>query len=232
MSVKTAHAQKDRLSQRGVVDSRPQAASHGETCSTCKLLSPPPESPPPLQWDLEFAETVSPLLGQLQRLARQILRSHDAAEDAVQEALTSLWREGRLPPNPKGWLSRAVIHRSLHLNRSRKRRRCHEERACVFRRENDDDGNAARLIESKELGILIKESVSQLPEHLREVVRLRAVEQMDYRSIADLLKIPVGTVRSRLSRAREALVKSLGEPEDSSQLMSRDSGEPKGDPIL
>ena len=50
------------------------------------------------------------------------LHGEDLADDAVQEALLSLWKEGRMPQNPEGWLVRAVVHRSLHLNRSRRRR--------------------------------------------------------------------------------------------------------------
>ena len=84
-----------------------------------------------IDWDHKFSEVVSPMLSRLHRLARRILRSDDLAEDAVQEAILTLWKEGRLPPNPAAWLSRAVVHRSLHLNRCRCRRRRHELRACL-----------------------------------------------------------------------------------------------------
>lgn len=162
-------------------------------------------------WHLEFAEAVAPQLDRLQRLARRIVGSEDTAEDAVQEALTSLWREGRLPPNPTGWLSRAVVHRSLHLNRCRRRRRCHEERACTHRPENQQVGDALRTLESKELGLRIEAAVAQLPDRFREVFLLREVEQLDYEAIAETLRVPVGTVRSRLARSRAALQKALGD---------------------
>ncbi len=153
-------------------------------------------------WEEDFAAVVGARLPRLQRLARRILHSDDLADDAVQEALLSLWKEGRLPPNPEGWLIRAVVHRSLHLNRCRRRRRAYEERASTRRAESDPGGDAVRALEAAVL--------RGLPEHLRTVLELREAGQQDYESIAASLGVPVGTVRSRLFRAREALRAALG----------------------
>jgi RNA polymerase sigma-70 factor (ECF subfamily) len=207
MSVEPAHAPGADLGP--VVE--PDRSSHVRPESPSQVspraLPDPSKSP----WHLAFAETVTPLLNRLHQVARRILRSDDMAEDAVQEALTSLWREGRLPPNPPGWLARAVVHRSLHLNRCRRRRQCHEERACSHRSEPQQESEASRVLESRELGVRIEAAISQLPERFRAVFVLREIEQMDYGSIADALQVPVGTVRSRLSRSREALQKALSE---------------------
>jgi RNA polymerase sigma-70 factor (ECF subfamily) len=137
------------------------------------------------------------------------LRSDDLADDAVQEALLSLWLEGRLPPNLDGWLVRAVVYRSLHLNRSRRRRREYEERACLLRPEHDPGGDASRPLEDAEVARTIEAALSGLPDYLRTVFVLREVEQMDYKSIAEALQVPVGTVRSRLNRSRSALQQVL-----------------------
>jgi len=160
-------------------------------------------------WDDQFAEVVGPRLARLQRLAWKILRSDDLADDAVQEALLSLWREERLPPNLDGWLVRAVVNRSLHLNRTRQRRRHHEERACLGRSEQDPAGDASRPLETAEVARAIEAALDALPDHLRTVFVLREAEQMDYESIAESLGVPMGTVRSRLHRAREALKAAL-----------------------
>jgi len=157
----------------------------------------------------QFAEIVGPRLARLQRLAWKILRSDDLADDAVQEALLSLWREERLPPNLDGWLVRAVVNRSLHLNRTRQRRRHHEERACLGRSEQDPAGDASRPLETAEVARAIEAALDALPDHLRTVFVLREAEQMDYESIAESLGVPMGTVRSRLHRAREALKAAL-----------------------
>jgi RNA polymerase sigma-70 factor, ECF subfamily len=160
-------------------------------------------------WDNQFAELVGPTLGQLHRLAWRILRSEDLAEDAVQEALLSLWREGQRPPNPEAWLSRTVIHRSLHLNRGRRRRDRHERQACLHRPEFDPCGEPSRAAEAGEINASIDQALSGLPERLRTVFVLREIEQLDYESIAAALRIPLGTVRSRLARSREALQQAL-----------------------
>lgn len=166
----------------------------------------PPEQRPSHE---QFAAVVGPLRGELVRLAKRILRCDDMAQDAVQEALLSLWREGRLPPNPAAWLTRAVVLRSLHLNRSRSRRRKHEERACSCRCEADPRGDATRVLEVEELGAQIRAAVETLPGPYRTVLLLREVERMDYETIAAALHVPVGTVRSRLNRSRGALQEVL-----------------------
>ena len=162
-----------------------------------------------IDWDENFSDAIAPLLVQLHRLARRILHSDDLAEDAVQEAILSLWKAGRLPPNPRAWLNRAVVNRSLHLNRSRHRRRRHELLACLHRPESDPTGDAARALEAEEIRARIDEALSTLSVRHRTVFILREIEQMDYESIAELLRIPVGTVRSRLARSREALRQAL-----------------------
>jgi len=163
-----------------------------------------------VDWDDRFTEIVGPLQVRLHRLARRILHNDDLAEDAVQEAIFSLWKEGRMPPNPGAWLSRAVVNRSLHLSRSRQRRRRHEVLACQERPECDPSCDGARALEAKEIGTKIDDALSTLSDRLRMVFVLREIEQMGYESIADRLNIPLGTVRSRRARSREALQQALG----------------------
>jgi len=153
----------------------------------------------------DFGEIVEARFSRLRRLALKILRSEDLADDAVQEALLSLWREGRMPSQVDGWLVRAVVHRSLHLNRTRQRRRKHEEHACRTRNEWDAAWEPSRALEIAELAQRLSSALDRLPVHLRTVIQLREQEQMEYEAIAETLGVPVGTVRSRLSRARQAL---------------------------
>src|SRR5258708_7478476 len=117
-------------------------------------------------WEDQFAAVVHARLPRLQRLARRILHGEDLADDAVQEAFLSLWKEGRMPQNPEGWLVRAVVLRSLHLNRSRRRRRGYEGRACVARPEFDASGDASRTLEAQEVARAIAVLLGELPEHL------------------------------------------------------------------
>jgi RNA polymerase sigma-70 factor (ECF subfamily) len=152
---------------------------------------------------------VDPHLRQLLAKARRLLGSEDQAWDAVQETLLSLWKEEEQPPNLPAWLMRTVTHRSLHALRTRARRRKHEERAAAERPEASRHDDPARLAEVNELRSRMDEAFSGLtPEH-REVFRLRQVERLDYETIAGLLELPVGTVRSRLNRSRLAYKEAL-----------------------
>jgi RNA polymerase sigma-70 factor (ECF subfamily) len=156
-------------------------------------------------WDDQFTTVVRTQLPRLQRLARRVLHCTDLADDAVQEALFSLWNEGRMPVNLEGWLGQAVVLRSLHLSRSRRRRRSYEEQAGARRPERDPCGDVSRVLEVQEVRQAIAMALETLPEQLRAVVVLRAFEDQDYEAIARGLQIPLGTVRSRLNRARRAI---------------------------
>lgn len=209
MSVRIAHALRNDLGSAQDHECNPEVAPEFKARIPVRAAVDTTGLSPQSQWHLEFSEAISPLRERLHRLARRILRSEDLAEDAVQEALTSLWREQRLPANTAGWLCRAVVNRSLHLNRCRKRRRIHEERACLHRFEFQSDREVSRALESQELGSLIEAAIAGLPEPFREVFVLREVEEMEYDAIAEVLRVPVGTVRSRLSRSRRSVRKTV-----------------------
>lgn len=155
--------------------------------------------------DERFTETVRPVVGRLVHASRSILGSEDLAWDAVQEALLSLWRQDPPPSNPRAWLIRTVIHRSLHLARTLRRRRRHEMRASLGRPEASDRDDPSRLIPAAEAYDILAEVLSNLGEKHRQVLTLLVIEEMDYESIARALDVPIGTVRSRLNRSRTAI---------------------------
>ena len=134
--------------------------------------------------------------------ARLLLRSDDLAWDAVQEALQALWKEGAIEAPLRPWLLRTVRLRAFHLLRSERRRR-HHEAACACLRCFIAEDDTARRLEEQELMDLAGKAVESLPLVYRTVVEMRDWLGMDYVSIAAELGVPVGTVRSRLSRARD-----------------------------
>ncbi|MFN4128588.1 MAG: RNA polymerase sigma factor [Paracoccaceae bacterium] len=73
-----------------------------------------------------------------------------------------------------------------------------------------DEGKAASLPEDRMMLAKVRSAMAQLPEGQREVLALVAIEGLSYREAADTLNVPVGTVMSRLSRARESLLPRLG----------------------
>ena len=151
-----------------------------------------------------FSALIAPHLSSAQSVARRILGDDDAASDAVQEALITLWQAGEVPPNLRRWLIRTVIHRSLHSRRSRMRRRGWEQRGglellpCAM-------CDPERELEIRDLVDRLENALNELPHRYREVYELRELDGLEYREISDLLGVPVGTVRSRLSRARAHL---------------------------
>jgi RNA polymerase sigma-70 factor (ECF subfamily) len=108
-----------------------------------------------------------------------------------------------MPRNPGAWLTRAVAFRSLHLARSRTRRTRHERLAGQRRPELSERDNPSSSMQYEELANLLDETLRTIPADQRDVVLLRIGTEMDYASIADALRIPVGTVRSRLNRTRQ-----------------------------
>jgi len=70
-------------------------------------------------------------------------------------------------------------------------------------------GSIDQLLEQKDARRLINEALEQLPDEFREVIVLRELEELPYKDIAAIANIPIGTVMSRLSRARKLLLRHL-----------------------
>lgn len=154
--------------------------------------------------DEDLSALVAPHLDRLTEVAERILGSGEQAEDAVQEALVTLWKTRVKPPNPRGWLVRTVVHRSLHARRTAQRRRKWEERAGVEWAATCPLCDPSESIEARDLERKLSQALEGLSNEHKIVVALRA-DGLDYQEIADRLAVPIGTVRSRLNRARETL---------------------------
>jgi RNA polymerase sigma-70 factor (ECF subfamily) len=141
-------------------------------------------------------------------VARGIVSSDDLAWDAVQETLLRLWHEEREPRDLRGWLVRAVTRRSLGAARSLRRRRYHEQRFSVAR-PTASSGHPEDELELHALASLVSRALDSLPREYAEAFRLHELEGLDYPSAAARLAVPIGTVRSRIHRARRALRSSL-----------------------
>lgn len=162
-------------------------------------------------WDRCFEQRASRVsLEELQRLGQRITGCVALSEDAVQDALIRLWRSGENPPdNFMAWLAHAVMHRSLHVRRTEKRRVKHEAVAAARRGRNSELGpeDSFAVAEFRER---VERLLHELPEPYAELLHLRYIEDADYAAIAEELALPIGTVRSRLSRGRLLLQERLG----------------------
>jgi RNA polymerase sigma-70 factor, ECF subfamily len=162
-----------------------------------------------------FDEEALPHLDALYRVALRLTADPTLAEDLVQDTMLKAyrsWRQYRPGTNAKGWL--LTILRNTFINDYRRRK--HEpiamdieaaEPHALYRsiEETDPEGTFfSQIVDEKVL-----EAVDSLPTDFREVLVLSDIEGMSYAEIAETLQIPVGTVKSRLFRARRQLQSGL-----------------------
>ena len=158
-----------------------------------------------------FDAQVLPHLDAAYRFARWLARSPADADDVVQEAMLRAFRgfDGLRGGDVKAWLF--AIVRNCHLTALAQR----ERRGFVAMPEEGDPRDGSALVspapgpESAAMRRDEERSLERLlealpPEH-KEVLILREIEELDYREIAAVTEVPIGTVMSRLARARAAL---------------------------
>lgn len=146
--------------------------------------------------------------------ARAVLGCDHLADDAVQEALLALFWHREVPPDLRGWFVRAVVHRARHLRRALLRRRRHEDAAARICDHHPDCDNPLHHACAHEIAARVAAAVAALPDPQRRVYDLQERTALDYEGLATRLGWPVGTVRSRLHRARAAIAAALAGSRD------------------
>ena len=154
--------------------------------------------------DDAFERYVLPELEVLARVARSITRNGHDAEDLVQETLLSAYRAiGRFDgEHPRAWL--LTIMRNAEAKRHRKRRPSLLLDGDEVPR-YDTSGPASspeELVVGEEFDAVVADSLRSLPQHHRQVVELVDLAGLSYAEAAEAIGVPVGTVMSRLHRAR------------------------------
>jgi RNA polymerase sigma-70 factor (ECF subfamily) len=160
-----------------------------------------------------FEELAMPLFDSLYNFARWIARDSDDAEDLVQETyLKALRGFASFQPgtNFRAWTFQILRNTFLNSRTSYERRMTKEL-------DSDEDGPELAVDTETPETILINRSnfqlvqraIDDLPVHYRETLLLCEVEEMSYREIAEILSVPIGTVMSRLARARKVVRQSL-----------------------
>lgn len=149
------------------------------------------------------------LIPRLVKVARTILGSDDLAWDITQETLVLFWQRHPVPQDVTGWLLRTVVNVGLGHRRRLMRSRVHESRAAEQWLEHDRLDDPASALEDAELRAHVSHALATLREEYRTAFVLREMDGLDYDEIARRLDVPVGTVRSRLSRARVTLRERL-----------------------
>lgn len=151
----------------------------------------------------DMLHLIEPLIPALRRYARTLLRDRAGADDLVQDCLEraiSHWGQRR-DDNPRAWLF-TILH-----NLAMTRLRSSNTRPHHIAIDDAQEGTFARA-PSQEDGLRYRElltALARLPEEQKSVLLLATVEGLSYAETAAVLGVPIGTVMSRLSRARERL---------------------------
>jgi RNA polymerase sigma-70 factor, ECF subfamily len=164
----------------------------------------------------EFERVAMPHSPSLLRVASQLARNAPAAEDLVQDTLLRAWRsvdQFQTGTNAKAWLFRILF------NRCRAVRRNVRSRAATVSLDQagaESNGPGQPGLALNELAAVTQALAALSPEH-RTVLLLGVVEGFTCRELAEILAIPIGTVMSRLSRARQALRERLAPTDPASR---------------
>ena len=155
----------------------------------------------------DMLHQVEPLIPALRRYARALMRDRASADDLVQDCLeraVSRWYQRR-DGDVRAWLF-TILH-NLAVNQFRKA--ASRGRHVAIDETNEDSFGEAASQEQKLIYQDVLAKLARLPEDQRAVLLLVAVEDLSYAEAAKVLGIPVGTVMSRLSRARERLQQEI-----------------------
>jgi len=162
----------------------------------------------------EFERFARPHAAAALRLARTLVRNEADAQDVLQDSFLRAFRHfrGFSGESPRAWLLSIVRNVSFTLWRKQERDQIEEPEEAAEAEPDPGPSPEVRLLEACDAE-LVRAALDRLPSLHREVLVLREMEELSYREIASILGVPVGTVMSRLSRARAQLVKELvGDP--------------------
>jgi RNA polymerase sigma factor (sigma-70 family) len=169
-----------------------------------------------------FDEIFLPHMAEAYRLARWLTGSASDAEDVVQDAALRAFRGVKSfgAINARAW-SLTIVRNTAYswLTKNRSKAVVSAEELTLAEQLQIEQGSThGNRAETPEETLLLKtdaadieRALAQLPPTFREVIVLREINQMNYRDIAEITNTPIGTVMSRLSRARHLLVGLLGD---------------------
>jgi RNA polymerase sigma-70 factor (ECF subfamily) len=155
----------------------------------------------------EFEQRVRECHRLVFHVAYAVLSDRADAEEVVQDAFFRAYRKLsglREPQKFRAWVARMGYR--LALNRWRAATRARRRDTSWHEMTAGAQGNVESIVAEREMQQRLKEEITRLPKKLRAVMILSAVEELDTRDIAGVLRIPEGTVRSRLHLARKALL--------------------------
>ena len=189
----------------------------------------PPEADKPLDTDAMLVERtvagdqkayellVIKYQRRIQRLIGRMVRDVDLVEDIAQETFIRAYRalaQFRGDAQFYTWLYRIAVNTAKKALMELKRDPTVSENS--FKSADDDETSPLEneltssetpeaILASKEIAVMVNAAMEALPEELRQAITLREIDGLSYEEIAEAMSCPIGTVRSRIFRAREAI---------------------------
>jgi RNA polymerase sigma-70 factor (ECF subfamily) len=146
-------------------------------------------------------------------IAYKFTGKHDQAEDLTQEIFLKLFRsleKFNRDADFSTWLSSVARNYCIdHYRASKREKEVVVEDLVAFDLAPASFGNPHSTLEDQDRRGLLRRGLDQLPDKLRQAVVLRDLQGMTYQEMADLLRLPEGTVKSRINRGREELMRLL-----------------------
>jgi RNA polymerase sigma-70 factor (ECF subfamily) len=163
---------------------------------------------------LSFEQTMLPHLDAAYNLARWLVRDEHDAQDATQDAYVRAYRffGSYRGGNPRAWLLKIVRNACLdriRQNHADAQNQPLDEMLHDVASELDDP--QALAVKQNDIA-MVRAAIERLPTEFREILLLREMENLSYKEIADIAHLPIGTVMSRLARARQRLAGILSDP--------------------
>jgi RNA polymerase sigma-70 factor (ECF subfamily) len=169
-----------------------------------------------------FDEVFLPHMAEAYRLAQWLTGNASDAEDIVQDAALRAYRGiksfGAI--NARAW-SLTIVRNTAYSWLMKNRPKTvvfTNDLSAAEQQQLEHEGSQGTRVETPEEIVLFKadaeqiqKALAQLPPQFREVIVLREINQMNYRDIAEITNVPIGTVMSRLSRGRQLLIALLGD---------------------
>ncbi|MYM98391.1 sigma-70 family RNA polymerase sigma factor [Duganella vulcania] len=158
-----------------------------------------------------FEAMAMPHLDAAYNLARWLTRNQHDADDLVQSAYLRAFRfaDGFRGGDVRAWLLTIVRHTYYSTLRDGQAQRGDVSFDEALHGDEDDSADPAAIAASRDTGRTVNAALAQLPRAFREVLVLKEMDDLSYKQIAEVTETPIGTVMSRLARARKQLLAYL-----------------------
>jgi len=164
-------------------------------------------------------------------IAYKFTGKHDEAEDLTQDIFLKVFRsldKFHRDADFSTWLGSVARHYCIdHYRASKREREVLVEDLLAFDHAPAASGNPHRALEDRDVRGIVRAGLEQLPDKLREAVVLRDLQGLTYQEMAQRLRLPEGTVKSRINRGREELARRLLRAQQSERAQQRRSVAPR-----